>query len=175
MTAQFTRCSTWAHPRPGPSPGQFFSRKIGVRVESHRSSAGITENPPRVGWALPAHSPFGDDAAVAKRWNVGARGQIVPIETRQRAIVCARDTREASLARLPRYAAPGMPQHVIQRGNNRAALFAQESDYQFYRDCLQRASERYGCEIHAYVFMTNHVHLLMTPTTSVGVARVMQS
>jgi putative transposase len=68
-----------------------------------------------------------------------------------------------------------MPQHVIQRGNNRSALFVADSDYRFFRDCLRVACERHGCHVHAYVFMTNHVHLLMTPTSASSIAKVMQS
>ncbi len=79
------------------------------------------------------------------------------------------------MPRLPRYAAPGLPQHVIQRGNNRSACFAVDADYRFFRDCLWTASEQHGCRIHAYVFMTNHVHLLMTPTSDTAIGKVMQS
>ncbi len=68
-----------------------------------------------------------------------------------------------------------VPAHVIQRGNNREACFYAEQDYLFYLDCLQNACERYQVAVHAYVLMTNHVHLLMTPTTQEGVSRVMQS
>jgi len=53
------------------------------------------------------------------------------------------------VARLPRFPAPGIPQHVIQRGNNRSATFAAVSDYLFYRDCLEAAYERYQCRIGA--------------------------
>ena len=79
------------------------------------------------------------------------------------------------MARLPRYAAPGMSQHVIQRGTNRSALFAADSDYRFFRECLRTACKQHRCQVHAYVFMTNHVHLLMTPTTASGLGKVMQS
>jgi putative transposase len=79
------------------------------------------------------------------------------------------------MARLPRYALPGHPQHVIQRGNNRAALFAGDHDYTVFRDCLLEACERHGCLIHAYVFMTNHVHLLVTPLGETAISKMMQS
>lgn len=79
------------------------------------------------------------------------------------------------MARLPRYGLPGQPQHVIQRGNNRSALFATDTDYQFFRDCLVDACSRHACNVHAYVFMTNHVHLLMTPGAEDCIAKVMQS
>jgi putative transposase len=79
------------------------------------------------------------------------------------------------MARLPRYGLPGQPQHVIQRGNNRSALFAADTDYQFFRDCLVDACSRHACRVHAYVFMTNHVHLLMTPEAEDCIAKVMQS
>ena len=79
------------------------------------------------------------------------------------------------MPRLPRYAAPGSLQHVVQRGNNRAAIFARLSDYQFFRECVRSACEHAGCSVHAYVFMTNHVHLLMTPHRASSVASAMQS
>ena len=79
------------------------------------------------------------------------------------------------MARLPRYAIPGQPQHVIQRGNNRQAIFASDSDYQFFRDALIEASGKYGLAIHAYVWMTNHIHLLATPTHENSIGKVFQS
>ena len=79
------------------------------------------------------------------------------------------------MARLPRYAASGIPQHVILRGNNRSVLFAADSDYEFFRECLRAACEKYECQVHAYVLMTNHVHLLVTPTDASRMGVVMQS
>lgn len=67
------------------------------------------------------------------------------------------------MARLPRYILAGQPQHVIQRGNNRQAIFGADGDYRFCLEKLQMAFEKHGCAIHAYVLMTNHVHLLLTP------------
>jgi len=69
------------------------------------------------------------------------------------------------MARRPRLALPGIPQHVIQRGNNRAPCFHTQSDYLRYREHLDSACSKYGCRIHAFVLMTNHVHLLVTPET----------
>jgi putative transposase len=79
------------------------------------------------------------------------------------------------MARLPRYNLPGQPQHVILRGNNRNIIFAAEEDYHFFIECLQRAVEEHGCAIHAYVLMTNHVHLLMTPAREDSISKTMQS
>ncbi len=79
------------------------------------------------------------------------------------------------MARLPRYFVEGQPQHLIQRGNNREPVFAAESDYRFYLDCLQDAADRHGCAIHAYVLMTNHVHLLATPATPESLSKTLQS
>ena len=67
------------------------------------------------------------------------------------------------MARLPRFVLPGHPQHVIQRGNNRQVIFCAECDYQFYLEKLLDASREHACDIHSYVLMTNHVHLLVTP------------
>ena len=79
------------------------------------------------------------------------------------------------MARLPRYVLPGQPQHVIQRGNNRNVIFAAEDDYHFYLECLTDAARKYGCDIHAYVLMTNHVHLLATPHHEDSIAKTLQS
>lgn len=79
------------------------------------------------------------------------------------------------MARLPRYFVEGQPQHLIQRGNNRDPVFAAEDDYRFYLDCLQDAADRHGCAIHAYVLMTNHVHLLATPETPESLPKTLQS
>lgn len=70
---------------------------------------------------------------------------------------------------------PGIPQHVIQRGNDRQPCFFSDVDHQRYRDDLRELAQREGCAVHAYVLMTNHVHLLMTPATSGSIARLMQS
>ena len=79
------------------------------------------------------------------------------------------------MPRQQRYRLPGVPQHVIQRGNNRQVTFFDEGDYLHYLEDLQDAAEKWDCEIHAYVLMTNHVHLLMTPNQEEGIAKVMQS
>ena len=65
------------------------------------------------------------------------------------------------MARLPRYAIPGQPQHIIQRGNNRQVIFAAEADYQFFRDALVEAAGRYGLAIHAYVQINGVRHHLI--------------
>jgi putative transposase len=79
------------------------------------------------------------------------------------------------MARLPRYVLPGQPQHVIQRGNNRGVTFFAGEDYSFYRECLKEACDKHGCAVHAYVLMTNHVHLVLTPEAPSSIAKVMQS
>lgn len=78
------------------------------------------------------------------------------------------------MARLPRYVVPGMPQHIVQRGNNRSTVFFEDNDYGFYRYWLRTYAERFKCQIHAYVLMGNHVHLLLTPTERNGMSRFMQ-
>ena len=79
------------------------------------------------------------------------------------------------MPRLPRYVLPGQPQHVIQRGNNRSPIFIVDEDYGCFRHYLQEACARHGCQIHAYVFMTNHIHLLLTPEAVDSIAKTMQS
>jgi REP-associated tyrosine transposase len=78
------------------------------------------------------------------------------------------------MARLPRFILPGQPQHVILRGNDRCEIFCADEDYRFYLDKLQQASEKHGIDIHAYVLMTNHVHLLATPHEEASLGKAMQ-
>ena len=69
---------------------------------------------------------------------------------------------------------PGVPQHVVQRGNDRQPCFFQDVDHVRYLDELPEVCLREKCAVHAYVLITNHVHLLMTPSTQGQVAGVMQ-
>ncbi len=82
---------------------------------------------------------------------------------------------DSSVPRLPRVVLPGVALHLTQRGNNRAATFRAPDDYVQYRDALLQANLRAGCHIHAYVLMTNHVHLLLTPVDPIGPARLMHT
>lgn len=79
------------------------------------------------------------------------------------------------MARLPRLYLPGCAQHVIQRGNNREACFYAEADYKAYLSFLKDSAAKYQVAIHAFVLMTNHVHLLVTPQGEQGVSRMMQA
>lgn len=67
------------------------------------------------------------------------------------------------MPRRARLSIPGVPWHIIQRGNNRSVCFYAEDDFQFYLHYLDEFAIKFGCAIHAYVLMTNHVHLLLTP------------
>ena len=79
------------------------------------------------------------------------------------------------MARLPRICLPGIPQHVVQRGNNRQACFGSEEDFAAYACWLDESARKYQVAIHAWVFMTNHVHLLVTPEIEGGVSKMMQT
>ena len=79
------------------------------------------------------------------------------------------------MPRMPRVVVPGLPLHVIQRGNNRQAIFFTGQDYTRFHAYLLAASERFDCVIHAYIYMTNPVHLLVTPSGRQGVSRMVQS
>ena len=69
----------------------------------------------------------------------------------------------------------GVPQHVIQRGNNREKCFTSDNDRQFYLNCLFEYSAKYDVDILAWVLMTNHVHLLCTSQLDGGISKMMQS
>ena len=78
------------------------------------------------------------------------------------------------MPRLPRFILVDHPQHVIIRGNNREPIFYADIDYKFYLEKLLKACSKHNCDIHAYVLMTNHVHLLITPHKKDGTSKVIQ-
>jgi putative transposase len=78
------------------------------------------------------------------------------------------------MARLPRFVLPGLPQHVIQRGNNRQQILFAEDDYWFLWERIGAAAAKFECRIHAYVLMPNHFHLVITPLQEDGIGKLMQ-
>ena len=79
------------------------------------------------------------------------------------------------MARLPRIAPIGQAVHLIQRGNNRQSCFAEQEDYVAYLGWLREYSEKFSVDIHAWILMTNHVHLLCTPQKAGAISLMMQS
>ncbi|QSX37216.1 transposase [Shewanella sedimentimangrovi] len=79
------------------------------------------------------------------------------------------------MPRKPRLYLPDIPYHICQRGNNRTACFFSSSDFGIYINALTDALQTFHVQLHAFVLMTNHVHLLMTPSDSQGISKVMQS
>ena len=79
------------------------------------------------------------------------------------------------MARLPRLTLPGYPHHIIQRGNNRQAIFNTVADYQYLLNLIAENAQKFGVNIHSYVLMTNHFHLLATPDTATAIPQMMQA
>lgn len=79
------------------------------------------------------------------------------------------------MARKLRFIPAGIPQHIIQRGNNRQICFGAEEDFKAYLHWLREYARKYEVSIHAWVLMTNHVHLLCTPKNQNGISRMMQA
>jgi putative transposase len=79
------------------------------------------------------------------------------------------------MARLPRLGVAGVPHHVIQRGNNRQVCFGATEDFVAYAHWLREGALKHEVAVHAWVFMSNHAHLLVTPSTGDGVSKMMQA
>lgn len=79
------------------------------------------------------------------------------------------------MPRQPRYFIPNIPQHVIQRGVDRQAVFFQPDDYALYLRSLDESASQYDCRIHAYALMPNHTHLLLTPGNERSLPLLMQA
>lgn len=78
------------------------------------------------------------------------------------------------MARYPRLDLPGIPQHIVQRGNNRLPCFLDDRDRLSYLALLRDALLKTHVRVHAYVLMDNHVHLLATPAGAGDISRMMQ-
>ncbi|MFT5758737.1 MAG: putative transposase [Alteromonadaceae bacterium] len=79
------------------------------------------------------------------------------------------------MPRKKRMFVENIPCHIISRGNNKNVCFYTDADYVFYLSCLNDAFIKYSASVHAYVLMTNHVHLLISPHSKDSISRVMQS
>lgn len=79
------------------------------------------------------------------------------------------------MPRRARLTLPNVPMHVIQRGNNRQACFFADEDYRFYLEWLKEYAAKSKCRIHAYVLMTNHVHLLVSSDSGNGIGALMKA
>jgi putative transposase len=78
------------------------------------------------------------------------------------------------VARHARIVMPGVPLHIIQRGNDRIRTFHDDRDRACYRELLLETTRALGVSVHGYVLMPNHVHLLITPPDPAAPARLMQ-
>lgn len=79
------------------------------------------------------------------------------------------------MPRRPRIILPNIPQHIIQRGNNRSVCFYADEDYIKYLDWLKEYADKTRCQIHAYVLMTNHVHLLVSTDKTEAIGAMMKA
>jgi putative transposase len=79
------------------------------------------------------------------------------------------------MPRRPRLALSNIPMHIVQRGNNRCPCFVERSDYLVYLDMLRRAVEDGECKLHAFVLISNHIHLLTSPASATSCARMMKA
>src|SRR5262245_8130602 len=76
------------------------------------------------------------------------------------------------MSRIARPVAPGVPHHVTQRGNRREPVFFSDSDRAAYLACLDDHCRKHAVEVLGYCLMTNHVHLVVVPTTANGLEKV---
>ena len=78
------------------------------------------------------------------------------------------------MPRKTRLFLPNQPQHIVVRGHNRDPIVARRIDYQTFVKFLDGAITRYDLALHAWVLMTNHIHLLVTPGEQHCIPRAMQ-
>ena len=78
------------------------------------------------------------------------------------------------MPRRTRMYLPGLPYHVVQRGNNREPCFIETENYQFYLELWESLSRRYGVSVHGYCLMTNHIHFLVTPNKKLSISNTMK-
>ena len=78
------------------------------------------------------------------------------------------------MPRQPRLYLPDIPVHIVQRGNNRQPCFFGDEDYACYLQLAREAALKTNLLVHAFVLMTNHVHLLVTPPEKDTISIFMQ-
>ena len=78
------------------------------------------------------------------------------------------------MPRLARIVAPGLPHHVIQRGNRRQPTFFDEDDYLLYRSLLAEHARATGVAVRAWCLMPNHVHLILVPDTATALTECLR-
>ena len=78
------------------------------------------------------------------------------------------------MPRRARIRLPHVPAHLLQRGVNRSPCFFSHKDHETYLAYLDELSNKFDCSIHAYVLMTNHAHLLVTPDDERGISLMMK-
>ena len=76
------------------------------------------------------------------------------------------------MGRTARINQPGLIYHVINRGNNRDVIFAEEGDYQHYLNTIQRYKKKYEFKLFAYCLMTNHIHMLIKTSEGGTISRI---
>jgi putative transposase len=79
------------------------------------------------------------------------------------------------MGRFARLNCPGLIYHVVNRGNDRQVIFAEDEDYRHYLNTIQRYKKKYQFKLFAYCLMTNHVHLLIKTTGGGSISKIMQS
>ena len=79
------------------------------------------------------------------------------------------------MPRTARLRLPDVPLHILQRGHNRSPCFIDTKDYELYLGLLEEFSLLHACPVHAYVLMTNHIHLLATPQRPESASEMMRS
>lgn len=79
------------------------------------------------------------------------------------------------MPRRPRLHLPGIPQHIVQRGNNRQPIFFCDDDRRRFLEWLGEYARESGTELHAYCLMSNHVHLLLTAASAEALSELMQA
>ena len=78
------------------------------------------------------------------------------------------------MARKARYRIAGVTQLITQRGINGQSVFFSDEDYIYYLNILNESAIKEECKIHAFVLMSNKIHILATPTTPDGISRLMK-
>ena len=78
------------------------------------------------------------------------------------------------MPRLARVVIPDTPYHVTQRGNRREDVFFCDEDREFYLALLKEYCQKYAVDVWAYCLMTNHIHLILRPSDSDGLQKVLK-
>lgn len=77
------------------------------------------------------------------------------------------------MTRIPRTHIEGALYYVTSRGDHNEDIFRDEQDYKMYLELLKKYKEQYGFKLFTFIFLPNHLHLLIELKEGISISDIM--